>query len=363
MLGLTASPAQAGAVGSVGRLPYLLLALVAGALADRWNRKQVMIACDAGRALAFIGIAVGLWTGHLAVPALYAVALFEGTLFTFFSITEAAALPVLVPTEQLAPAFAQLETTWSASNIIGPAIGGMLYGLGRAIPFAVAAISYAISALSLLTIHAPLQGSQQTEAQALHRDIGTAVQWLWRRPTLRFLSVLDMGFELALSGTILVLIVLLKQHHTGAAGIGLMLAIGAIGTTAGYLIAPHLQHRFSLRRIVITAFWLMACLWLLYAFSLSPLILGAIMAAIGGTASVYIVVGVAYRVAATPDELQGRLNSIFGLLTFGVQSISLAIGGAIAQAFGTQPALITFALCLLVTAASASVGRHLLPDA
>jgi MFS family permease len=109
VLALTFSPAQAGVVAALRSLPFAVLCLPAGALVDRWDRRKVMLLCDTGRALVLLSIPVALWVGHLSVLQVSLVALIEGTLFTFFSLAEAACLPCEASQEHLAAAVAQNE--------------------------------------------------------------------------------------------------------------------------------------------------------------------------------------------------------------------------------------------------------------
>ncbi|HEV8192603.1 MAG TPA: MFS transporter, partial [Ktedonobacterales bacterium] len=124
VLALTGSPAQAGLMGGLRALPYLLFSLPAGALIDRWNRKTVMILCDAGRALALGSIPLALILGQLTLVQLYTVSAAEGTLFVFFNLAEVASLPRVVPKEQLPAANAQYSATEGTSALVGPALGG-----------------------------------------------------------------------------------------------------------------------------------------------------------------------------------------------------------------------------------------------
>src|SRR5260370_26599519 len=99
ILAITHSPAQAGIIAALHRLPYALFILPAGALIDRWDRKRVMILCDTGRALALGSIPLALALGRLTIVLLYIVSLVDGTLFTFFSLAQPACLPQVVSTE------------------------------------------------------------------------------------------------------------------------------------------------------------------------------------------------------------------------------------------------------------------------
>ena len=135
VLALTHSPAQAGFASALRTLPYFIFTLPGGALIDRWNRKRVMILCDMGRAISMASIPVALVFGHLTLVQLYIVSLLEGSLYVFFDLAETASLPRVVPKEQLPAAISQNQVTFGITNLLGPPSGGVLYTLGRAVPF------------------------------------------------------------------------------------------------------------------------------------------------------------------------------------------------------------------------------------
>ena len=143
ILALTSSPEAAGVAGALRTLPYLALSLPVGALIDRWDRKAVMIRCDAGRALAVASIPLAVAFDALTVAQIYAVTLIEGSLFVFFNIAEVAALPRVVPAAQLPEATAYNEAGYGVANILGPPMGTILYqAFGRAVPFIADALTY-----------------------------------------------------------------------------------------------------------------------------------------------------------------------------------------------------------------------------
>jgi MFS family permease len=185
MLNLTGSPAQAGLLGTVGSLPYLILSLPAGALIDRWDRKQVMILCDTGRALALGSIPVALWLTHLTAAQLYIVALSHGILFVFFSLAGVAALPRVVPKHQLPTAMAQNQIAGYAAGLLGPSLGGYLYRLGRALPFLSDALSYVASVIGLLVVKTAFQEQRTQPRDTLGGQILAGLLWLWRQPLVR----------------------------------------------------------------------------------------------------------------------------------------------------------------------------------
>ncbi|GHO47049.1 hypothetical protein KSX_52120 [Ktedonospora formicarum] len=178
VLGITHSATQAGLVGALDSLPFAILCLPAGALIDRWDRKRVMLICDTGRALALGSIPVALWLGHLSLLQICLVALVEGTLMTFFSVAEIACLPHLVPKEQIPAASAQNQAINSTSWTLGPFLGGLLYGIGPAVPFLTDAISYVWSVLSVFLMRARFQEERAEEPRKIWYEIGEGLLWL-----------------------------------------------------------------------------------------------------------------------------------------------------------------------------------------
>src|SRR5438876_10416757 len=226
VLAITHSPAQAGLIGAMRALPYALLILPSGALVDRWNRKRVMILCDIGRAIALGSIPVALILGHLTIAQLYIVSLIEGTLFSFFGLAETACLPQVVAKEQMPTAAAQGMVIDSVSELIGPSIGGVLYGIGRAVPFLTDAISYGASVVSLFLIKVQFQEGRDHVPLHLWADIKEGLSWLWKHPLLRFLALLTGGMVAPVVGYILHLIVVAQSQHASAFTIGVIFARG-----------------------------------------------------------------------------------------------------------------------------------------
>ena len=268
VLALTSSPAQASMVAALRSLPFAVLCLPAGALVDRWDRRLVMLLCDTGRALALLSIPLALWVGHLGVLQVSLVALIEGTLFTFFTLAEAACLPRVVSQEQLPAAVAQHEAIGSISWLLGPLLGGLLYGLGRAVPFLLDALSYLCSVLGLLFMRTKFQEERVQTPRRIWKEIGEGLIWLWKTPLLRFLALLSWGLVTPVYGYALILIVQAQGWHATSLVIGAIFASIGIGSLAGSLLAPPLQKRFPFGTLTILSAWVWAVSWL--AFALAP---------------------------------------------------------------------------------------------
>jgi MFS family permease len=346
---LTHSAAQVGLVGGLGTVPYVFLSLLAGALVDRWDRKRVMILCDMGRALNLVSVLAALMLGHLTVIQLCINALVEGTFFVFFNLAEVACLPRVVAKEQLPAATAQNESTMGITTLLGPLLGGALYGLQQALPFLADAVSYVVSVCSLLFIKTKFQQERTQERRKLYIEIKEGLVWLWRQPLIRYMAFLTGGLNLTSAGLIPILVVLVKQQHGSSFIYGVILTIGGIGGIAGALLGSPIQKRFSFGLVIISAVWIQALLWPLYAVAPNPIFLGIISALIFITGPVYNVVQFSYRLALIPDELQGRVNSVFRLLAFGFQPLGWVVTGVLIQLISVIPTiLVLFVVCLVL---------------
>ena len=355
---VTNSPAQAGLMAAVRALPYLIFSLPAGALVDRWDRKRVMIFCDAGRVIAMGSIPIALALNHLSVAQLYIVSAVEGTLFVFFNIAEVACLPRVVAKEQLPAANAQYAATDGTSTLVGPALGGALFGFHSLLPFVADAVSYAVSVVTLFLIPARFQGERDVAARrSLWKEIAEGVVWLWRQPLIRFIAVLT-GVTNIPGFVLIVIVVAQNQMHASSVVVGLIFTIGGIGGIVGAVIAPWVQRRMSFAAVIIGTMWLWTLLFPFYALAPDPLWLGVVVAATFVLGPLYNVVQMSYRLALIPDELQGRVNSVFRLIAFAGQPIGLAITGFLLEAFNPLVTVLVFMALQAIMTFLATINPH-----
>jgi len=343
ILALTGSPAAAGLLGMLQSIPLLVLSIPAGALIDRWNRKWIMIGCDAGRALVLGSIALALLLDQLTVAHLLIAALLEGILATGFTIAQAACLPNLVPRSQLATAIAQTQSIDALGQLLGPMLGGLSYGIARLVPFLLDALSYLISAGSLVLIRAPFQAAPPEDGQAFGAALREGLIWIWRHRLLRFLTVLTLGLMLPAFGYTLTLITLAHQMQASPGMIGIVLATGGVGSLIGTVLAGPILQRFQLRHVILGTIWPWVLSWLPLAIAPNLLVLG-IANAIGYiVVPIYMVAVAQVRLSLVPDALQGRITGIYRLVVFGSQPVGIALTGLFLQLLGpTNTVLVLF---------------------
>ncbi len=357
VLALTGSAAQAGFVTAVRSVPWLLFALPAGALVDRWPRKRTMILCSAGGAVALGSIALAHALGVLTIGQIVLVSFIEGTLALFFGLAESSALPQVVSREQLPAAVAQQQAQYSVGGLLGPPLGGALFGIAQLLPFLVDSASYAVSAVALRLIRRPLPGTEKVVGRSLRAEIGEGVGWLWRQPLVRYMAFLTGALNFA-GGIDLIVIVIAQAQGASAATIGLIFALGGAGGLVGALLAPRLQRRFSFGQMIVGLTWFTVGVFLLFAGARSLAATTAILVVFFLLTPSYDTVQYSYRLALIPDALQGRVNSVFRLVARGMAPLGVALTGVLLERIGTTNTLLFFAAWLLLVALLTTANRH-----
>jgi predicted MFS family arabinose efflux permease len=358
VLAVTGSPAKAGIVGFAFNVPVAVLALPAGSLADRVNRKHLMIASDAVRAIALVSLPLALVAGTVPFALIVLVAFIDGSGFVVTYTAERGAVRQLVEPDLLGEAVARNEARMFGSMLAGPPLGGLLFGLGRAIPFLVDSASYAASVISKLLIKSDFQ---DVRVESDPRSAREGLRWVWERPFFRLCSLLFAGSNPLFTGLYLLIVVLATRGGASSATVGVMLAIAAGGGLLGAMLAPRLQRTLSARMVLIGENWVMALGIPLMLATGDPLLLGLIMAAIELITPVTNSIVVAFRVALAPDRLQGRVQAASTLISFSSGWVGPLLVGLLLERAGTTATILTLsgwaALLAIGTTASRSF-RH-----
>lgn len=357
VLALTDSPAAAGAFGAVQMTVALLLGVHGGLVADRRDRRTVLIATDLARLTALASVPVAVWLDGLTIVHLMLVAAVVGATVAYGGPIRLLALRSVVPPEQMRQALAQDEARMSGASLAGPPLAGFLFGLGHAVPFVGAALASSLSVASAVVVRFPSPPAREGRgggALAGFRVIAAS-------PLLR--AALGVLFLVNLCGAALLLpvIVMLREQGTGSAGIGLTLAGEAVGALAGTALVARL-HRAAGPGVLLTA-----VAWVSAAASLAPLLPGgaftvfaALFAVGAGTPALRVMLDLlVFR--QVPDELRGRvIAATAALLTAGMPAGSFA-SGLLLDRFSPAATLVAvtalFALALLPATFSRTL-RH-----
>ena len=361
VLAMTGSPAKAGIAGFAAMLGYLLFALPSGGLADRYDRKRLMITCDAIRLAAVGSIAVAGWAAHITYVQVLVVGFVEGTATVFFSVAERAALPTLVHPSHRSTAIGQNEARQEVALLAGPALGGALFGLSQAAPFAADALSYLASLVTLPFIKAPMQaprpassGPARRALRALRDELGEGLAWTWRQPFLRYSAFFAASVNILLQILTLGLIVLARHDRASAAEIGVIVGCMGAGGLGGAFVAPWIQRKVPAGLVITGVIWVWAILMALIVLVREPLWLCPIMVVFGFAGPSWNVAVQAYRLQITPNELLGRTSSVALQIAWGVIPLGSLLAGVLLQALSPSAAMAVVAAGMTVTAIAAT---------
>ncbi|RFU39498.1 MFS transporter [Actinomadura logoneensis] len=361
VLALTGSPARAGLSGFAGTLPYVLFYLPAGALVDRWDRRRVMLCCELGQFAALGSLAAAFALDAVTFPHILLTAFVSGSCFVFFSVSQRALLPALVPSERLTEALARQETKSRSAALTGSPLGGLLFGLGHALPFVADAASYLVSVATILGIrtrHRPAPPPRET-ATGLYGEIREGMRWLWHEPFVRMSVALTSAVNLMFQALILTLIVLAGRLGAGSAGTGLILGCFGVGGLAGALVAPRVPDLLSSRAVAIGATWVWAATAPLLAVATNPYELAAVIACMAVVGPVWNVVVVGHQYKVVPDHLLGRVKSVALLTSWGSMPLGQLLGGYLLSLTAPRQTVLLLSLLSLAIALTTTLNRSM----
>ena len=362
VLALTGSPLQAGIAMSLEIIPFLLFSLPAGVLADRWDRRRVMIFCDVGRALTLASIPVALFLGHLTIIQLYCTSFIEGTLALLFDVSALSSLTLITSKQQLPSALATSNASSHTIAIVGNPVSTFLFLTGRGIPFLFDAISYVVSVCTLLLMRGTFQETIHTSQRSLTSipgEIREGFHFLWNNPFLRYQALLGGGLSLASGPELLIIILLVHQQHASLPTIGYILTAGSIGGILGSLVVSYRKHQLTFAQVMIGTFWIRTALWACYAIAPNPLTLGIIYFGRWLSGTISGGYNISYRLALVPDAIRGRVNSVHRLFGDGIGApLGVIGGGFLLQTIGVLPTILIFAGWYAMLSLSMTVNRH-----
>ncbi|GAA2780242.1 MFS transporter [Crossiella cryophila] len=366
VLAVTGSPAASGLVLGTMSAMRLLIGLPAGALADRWNRKAVLVLCEAAQAIAAGSLVLALWWDVATVPHMVAVAAVIGIAAALFEPAEEATLPNLVPVEQLGTAVSINAARGYLAQLLGTAAGGFLFALGRVVPFLVDLITHTIAFLGLLFLRLPKQERKNAPIGKLGGEIVTGVRWVWQQRPLRTMALCAVLLNLFFTAFYLIVIILAQSRNVPAGEIGVMAAMLGVGGLLGALAAPLLHRLISPAVSIIAVFWVLAALTPLTLLIHSGYLMGVLFAGMAFTLPAANTTIHTYQLLLTPDELRGRLGGVMGVATGVAGTAGPALGGVLMETLDAQTAVLVcttgIALVALLVTLSPTLRNFPRPD-
>jgi MFS family permease len=340
VLTVTGSAASSGLVLGAIAAAQLLVGLPAGALVDRWNRKNVMLACEAAQAIALASLVGALWWDRASVAHMVAVAVVIGVCAALFTPAEEASLPSVVPAEQLSTAVAMNSARGYLGHLSGTAAGGFLFAAGRALPFVADVLTHATAFVALAFLRLPSGEVRAQPSRHLGREMAAGLRWVWRQPHIRVTALCAVVLNLFFSAFYIVVIVLAQARGVPTGEIGVMAAMLGVGGVVGALVAPYLHRALRPQASIIGVFWVLTVLTPVAALISSGYLMGVLffaMALLPPTANTTIITR---QLLLTPDELRGRLSGVMGLTAGLAAAVGPVLGGFLASAVSGERAVL-----------------------
>ena len=330
-------------IASIAEATYLVgvagALLPAGILADRFHRGRLMRLASGSGALLYGSLVVAGILGHLTVAHLLVVGLFAGLGTGLFGPAEIAAVKEVVTTEELPTALSQNEARQHLASILGSPVGGALYGIARWVPFAADAVSYAVSFVLLGRLRTDLSPKRAAVPTRVRRDLAEGFTYIARQPFLRAVLVFSATVNLTINAIFFVTLIRLVHGGFSAGQIGLAEAAASVCGILGALLAPAIIDRFATGRLTVVIAWSWVPLLVPLALWNHP----AVVAAALGTGLLLNPAGNAgigsYRVATTPDELQGRVTSTMQFTSWSTMPLAPVVGGVLLHTLGGPGAI------------------------
>ncbi|MDH3248961.1 MAG: MFS transporter [Acidimicrobiia bacterium] len=361
---VTRDPIQIAGIAVATRLPWLIFTLPAGVITDRLDRRKIIIAMDVARMLITVGVAVSVLVlgGDLVTPddpvaaaaerpehglALLIVLYGSALLFGFAEVLRDNAaqtiLPSIVDAEQLETANGRM---WGAemvmNSFVGPPLGGVLIAIGFSIPFFVDAGTFGVAAVLIAAIGgARLQPeSPPAGRKGFRAELAEGIGWLWNHRLLKRMGII-LGVMNGTFAAAMAVYVLFVQEILGldASSFGLLLTGGAIGGVIGSVAAARVSRAIGPGASLFSVLLAGAVTLGITGTTSSALVVWAMFVLFSFSAVLWNVITVSLRQTIIPDELLGRVNSVYRFLAWGMMPIGSILGGvavSITEALSTR---------------------------
>jgi MFS family permease len=360
VLVLTGSGVMMGIVGILETVPDFLFGLPAGALADRSDRRRILIATDLGRAFLTALIPLSVLLGLPTMTVILIVVGPINVLRVFFAAALNASVPALAGRDRLSAGSGYLEAVSGFAYVLGPAIAGILIGVvGPGPTLIIDAASFAVSAVFVLFVRRSLVPPREGVGGRLGGEMIEGIRFAWRHAVLRPAIGFVATFNLATAAFVPAFTFFVMRERGADAGqLGFMLSIWAVGTIVGALLATRANSgRVGLR--MLTGGGLFGICLALAGASSSAVVFGGLGFVVGAAYSTVAVAYVTIRAANTPDALLGRVVSVARMATVGVQPLGMLAGGLLIDSIGGGPTLVAMGVAAGVAATVFAAARPL----
>ncbi|MGV3490218.1 MAG: MFS transporter [Devosia sp.] len=308
---ITRNPFDLGLIGLFQFLPMLALTFVAGTVADRFDRRRIALICQVIEALVMAFMIAGIWQGWLPVWGIFASVAVLGGAQAFERPAMAALLPAIVSQAQLQSAVATSTSVMQTAMVVGPALGGLLYGFGDIVPFSVSMACFLVASLFVTLVRHPMR--TPAKAPITWGSIFAGVTFIASRKVMLGAISLDL-FAVLLGGAVAMLPVYARDIlEAGPWALGVLRTSPAIGAVAMSLYLARFPLQHSVGRIMLVAVAVFGTATIVFAFSTNIILSIAMLVTLGASDTISVVIRSSLVQLLTPDEMRGRVNAVNSL--------------------------------------------------
>ena len=335
---LTHSAMSLGLIGLMQFTPQFLLTLVVGHVADRYDRRLIVVGTRLLQALLVSILALGSWQGWIAIHGIFACAFLLGATRAFESPAQQALLPSLIDSSNLPRALALNSSLREASVIIGPALGGLLYALHPEMVYWCSAVSFLLSTVAMSLIPKP--------AKVVHREPPTlrsvfaGFSYIRHNPVVLGAISLDL-FSVLLGGATALLPIFARDIlNTGPWGLGLLRAAPSVGAVVMSLLLARYAIRNHAGKIMFAAVATFGVATIIFGLSESFLLSFSALLVLGASDMVSVVIRSSLIQLETPDEMRGRVSAVNFIFIGASNQLGEFESGVTAAWWGVVPAVV-----------------------
>ncbi len=342
----TRNPTLVAMAALLQRLPWLLLGLYAGAVADRLDRKRIIVLANGLRVLVVLALCTFIATDEVSIGVVLATMFAYGVCEVFADSTAGTLLPMVVGRDDLRTGQVRLQAGFlTANELVGPPVGAFLFAAGMVWPFVTQALLVVLAIGLVSRMQLPRGGVRGTVDTHIRADIREGLRWVRHHPAMRTLALVILTFNVTWGAAWSVLVLYSLDHlGMGPVGFGLLTTASAVGGILATLSFDRLSSRFSLAALMKACLLAEVVTHLALALATTGWVAIVIMTVFGAYAFTGGTVSVTVRQRAVPTAYQGRVGSVYVTGLFLGLVVGQAIGGPIAGRWGlTAPYWFAFA--------------------
>ncbi|HYK71838.1 MAG TPA: MFS transporter [Pseudoneobacillus sp.] len=348
MYELTHDAFSLGLVGLAQFVPMVLLTLVVGQAADRFDRRRIVFLCQIVESVIAALLLFGNFAGWLGRDQILLAAAILGACRAFEGPTSSALLPMLVPKNILQQAISISTTAGQTSQILGPSLGGVLFSIGPAFVYGTSTIALLVAAILTFFIRVE-QSVRQAEPVTL-RSIFSGLEFVFRKPIILGTISLDLFAVLLGGATALLPIFAQDILHTGPWGLGLMRTAPAVGALLMSIILAYYPLRRAFGPTLFGALAIFGLSTMMFAISTNIILSLVALLLIGASDVISVVIRSSLVQLQTPDEMRGRVNAVNSLFIGSSNQLGEFESGMLAGFIGAAPAALIGGLGTIVVA-------------